>query len=124
MVKHIGRYFKYSDERGTFEGLVNFGEWREINLITSDSGVKRGDHYHKETIELFIILEGEIKVNLRMVKDGKLIGNTKELFLKAGDVFVIEPYVNHTFFVIKDGKWINVLSKTIDPKQPDIHRIN
>jgi len=124
VLKRIGRYFKYSDERGTFEGLVNFGEWREINLITSHSGVKRGDHYHKETIELFIILEGEIKVSLQMVKNGRLIDNTEESFVKTGDVFVIEPYVNHIFFVMKDSKWINVLSKTIDPKQPDIHRIN
>ena len=121
MLKVINRYFMHKDKRGALEGLVNFGEWKEINLISSLAGVERGDHYHKETLELFIILEGKINVILEKVKDGKLVGSKTERIVKRGDVFLIDPFVNHTFRILDEAKWINVLSKKIDPKNPDIH---
>lgn len=122
MLKLIKRYFMHTDKRGTLEGLVNFGEWKEINLISSLAGVERGNHYHKETLELFIILEGEINVILEKVKDGKLIGNKIEMIVKGGDVFLIDPFINHTFRVLDEAKWLNVLSKKIDSQNPDIHK--
>lgn len=122
MLKVIKRYFIHEDKRGTLEGLVNFEEWKEINLISSLAGVERGNHYHKETLELFIILEGEINVILEKVKDGKLIGNKTERIVKGGDVFLIDPFINHTFRVLDKAKWINVLSKKIDSEHPDIHQ--
>jgi len=122
VLKFIKRYFMHEDKRGTLEGLINFGEWKEINLISSLAGVERGNHYHKETLELFIILEGKINVILEKVKDGKLVGSKAERIVKEGDVFLIDPFVNHTFRVLDKAKWINVLSKKIDPKNPDIYQ--
>lgn len=122
MLKIIKRYFMHEDKRGTLEGLVNFGEWKEMNLISSLAGVERGNHYHKETLELFIILEGKINVILLKVKDGKLVGSKTERIVNRGDVFLIDPFVNHTFRVLVEAKWINVLSKKIDPENPDIHK--
>jgi len=122
MIKFIKRYFKDSDERGSIEGIINYGEWKEINLITSSSGSVRGNHYHKHITELFIILDGEIKVVVQKVKDGKLVGDTFENNVKSGDVFLVESFVNHTFFVKKDSRWINVLSEAIKEKEPDLYR--
>lgn len=123
MLKVIKRYFMHKDKRGTLEGLVNFGEWKEINLISSLAGVERGNHYHKETLELFIILEGKVNIVLENVKDSKLVGNKTKQIVSKGDVFLIEPLVNHTFYVVEEARWINVLSKKIDPKNPDIHHV-
>jgi len=123
MIKFIERYFKDGDERGSIEGIINYGEWKEINLITSSSGSVRGNHYHKHITELFIILDGEIKVVVQKVKDGKLVGDTFENNVESGDVFLIESFVNHTFFVKKDSRWINVLSKAIKEKEPDLYSV-
>ena len=102
MLKVIKRYFMHKDKRGTLEGLINFGEWKEINLISSLAGIERGKHYHKETLELFIILEGKINVILEKIKDGKLVGSKTERIVKEGDVFLIDPFVNHTFRVLDE----------------------
>lgn len=122
MIERIERYFTASDERGSIEGLANFGEWEEINLIRSLAGTIRGNHYHKETIELFLILEGEILVSTCMVGQDNRPGEvTNKYYVKAGDVFLINPMVNHTFQVIMDSRWINLLSKKSDSQNPDIH---
>jgi len=103
-----------SDERGTFSNLITFGVWKEANLITSKAGTVRGNHYHVKATEVFIILDGEVEVYLQKVENGKNIGEIERHVVKGGDVFLIKPYINHTFFVKKDSKWINLLSELFD----------
>ena len=124
MLKFIERYFVHKDSRGSLEGLVNFGEWREFNMVSSGKGSTRGDHFHKETVELFIILGGEIEVRVQGVAGGLLIGESQKFLVQKGDVFMIEPEINHVFKVKKQSRWINVLSKAINENKPDIHKAN
>lgn len=123
MLKIVERYFRTGDDRGALEGLVNFGEWRELNLVTSRAGAVRGNHYHLTTRELFIILDGEIRVAVQSVEDGRLVGPVEERTVRPGDVVLVEPLANHTFTIVRDARWINVLSSRIDPANPDIHRV-
>ncbi len=123
MITFVERYFKYEDPRGSIQGLINSGSWREVNLITSSKNSIRGDHYHKETIELFIILEGEIEVISQRVVNNALMGNDTHFIVRSGDVFMVEPFCNHIFVVREDSKWINMLSEPIDKVSPDIHRV-
>jgi dTDP-4-dehydrorhamnose 3,5-epimerase-like enzyme len=124
MIEFISNYFEHSDERGSFQGLVNFGNWEEINIISSEAHSIRGNHYHKYTDELFIILEGRIKITLQNVLTNKKLGKKKKTFeVLKGDVFFIKKNVNHIFEIIEHSKWINVLSQKIDKEKPDIHRI-
>jgi len=125
MIEFISNYFEHSDERGSFQGLVNFGNWEEINIISSEAHSIRGNHYHKYTDELFIILEGRIKITLQNVLTNKKLGKKKKTFeVLKGDVFFIKKNVNHIFETIEFSKWINVLSMKINKKKPDINRIN
>jgi len=125
MIEFISNYFEHSDERGSFQGLVNFGNWEEINIITSEAHSIRGNHYHKYTDELFIILEGRIKITLQNVLTNKKLGKKKKTFeVLKGDVFFIKKNVNHIFETIEFSKWINVLSMKTNKKKPDINRIN
>lgn len=119
MIKFIRNYYNFHDDRGSFIGLVNSGTWKEINLITSDKNSIRGGHYHKNTIETFIILDGEIdvKVYLPNYPDEYEVYN-----VKAGDVFMIKPMVVHTFYVKSSAKWINLLSNKMDMNSPDIYK--
>ena len=124
MIKFIPNYIEHSDKRGYFHGLINFGNWEEINFICSEAGTIRGNHYHENTDELFIILEGKINIILQRVLGNKDLENNKETFsVKEGDVFLIKKNVNHIFQIIEYSKWINVLSKKIDKEKPDIRRV-
>jgi oxalate decarboxylase/phosphoglucose isomerase-like protein (cupin superfamily) len=122
MLKLVARYFRARDDRGTLEGLVNFGDWREMNLVSSRAGSVRGDHYHRDTREIFIILDGEIRAAAQAVEDGRLVGPVEHLVVAPGDVVLVEPLTNHTFEVVQDARWINALSRRIDPTAPDILR--
>ena len=123
MIEFIPNYIEYSDKRGSFLGLINFGNWEEINIISSEADTVRGDHYHKNTDELFLILEGKIKITLQKVLGNKVLDNEKETFdVQEGDVFLIKKNVNHIFETIEYSKWINVLSQKLNIDNPDIHR--
>ena len=58
MIKFINSYFQNDDNRGNIYGIINQSNWQEINIISSRKGSVRGGHYHKKTIELFFIIEG------------------------------------------------------------------
>ncbi|MFH2069164.1 MAG: hypothetical protein ABII89_06870 [Candidatus Omnitrophota bacterium] len=124
MLTFIKRYFLHKDDKGSLEGLVNFGNWREFNMIYSEEGSIRGNHFHKDTAELFIILGGEIEVRVQRVAGGLLVGESQKFLVQKGDVFMIEAEINHVFKVKKQSNWINVLSKAINKNNPDIHRAN
>ncbi|MBA7708785.1 hypothetical protein ES703_117689 [subsurface metagenome] len=123
MIKRIENYVFHKDDRGTFKGLVNFGKWEELNIVSSNEGTIRGNHYHKETVELFIILEGEIKVVTQKVINQRLDKNASENIVKKGDIFLIDPMINHTFYINKKSRWMNLLSKRMNPHNPDINKV-
>ena len=85
--------------------------------METKAGQTRGFHYHKETIELFFIIEGKIEVSIR-TPEGEL---KKQFIAEKGDIFLIEPFEIHTFHTRVDSKWLNFLSKRIDDQNPDFH---
>jgi len=117
-MRHLKPYFEHTDARGVISGIVQNDICREINYITSKKGVIRGNHFHKNTAERFFIISGIVAVAVESMKTKK---KTK-FMAKAGDIFTIEPYEHHTFKVMKDASWINMLSKPINAANPDIHR--
>ena len=123
MLRFVNRYFVHTDERGSIQGLINEGTWKELNIISSDAGVVRGNHYHKNTQELFIILEGEIDVQTQRVSEGHPEGKPSVYHVKAGDVFWVEPMTNHVFTPRTSSKWINALSEPVDKEHSDFYRI-
>jgi dTDP-4-dehydrorhamnose 3,5-epimerase-like enzyme len=120
LIRRVDRYVSREDSRGSFEGLINRGVWREFNLITSFAGVKRGGHYHKESDELFFIIEGEIVVHAQRVTVGKLAGPLEVFNFAQGDVFIIDKMVHHIFYIREPSRWINALSIVFDENHPDI----
>lgn len=116
----LNPYFYFKDDRGKIIGINNDQRWEEINYIESTKGSIRGNHYHKETLEGFYIIEGKIKVTLI-----NLIGKTRKEFIVAkGDIFLIAPNIIHIFQILADSKWINMLSKKMDQQPKDIYYIN
>jgi len=122
MIRFIQPYFEHADARGAIRGLVNFGAWEELNLIRSEAGAVRGNHYHERTDELFVVLEGRIRITLQRVAHGALAAERKECEVKAGDVFMVERNVNHVFEILEPSVWLNALSIRTDPAHSDIRR--
>lgn len=117
----VPRYFEHVDARGSITGLLNIGVWREVNLISSDAGMTRGGHFHKVTEECFVILSGQIRVLFRKCnKPGEW--RKEECLFGAGDVFIVRPWVEHTFVVLEKAQWINLLNMPVDQIQPDFHK--
>jgi len=69
-------------------------------------------------------LEGNIEVNVQRVENNNLIGDISVYIVKSGDVFWIDPYINHKFIPKSFSKWINALSEPLDNENPDIHRVS
>lgn len=122
MIQFVERYFRFEDTRGILEGLLNTGSWGELNLIGSRAGAVRGNHYHRETTEAFVMLEGEAIVTVQRVREGLLEGPAVEHRVGPGSVFLIAPGTNHVFRVTKDARWLNLLSLPMDAAAPDLHR--
>ena len=124
MIIFLPNYFTKGDARGKMIGLVNEGNWKELNFFSTKPNQRRGNHYHKKTDELFIILKGRIKVELNSVSDsGKLIGDSKSIIITKGDVFIIPKMIFHSFDIIEESNWINGLSLKMNNKAPDIFHL-
>lgn len=111
-------YFYFEDARGKFLGIVQNHKWEEINFIESLRACVRGNHYHKKTKEGFYIIKGKIKVKLIDLIDG----SEKEFIVEHGDAFIVKPNIIHTFEVLEDSQWINMLSKPMKVGEEDIYR--
>ena len=118
-MQKLSPYFIRDDDRGGFLGITQ-ESWAEVNFIETGANQVRGNHYHKETRELFFIVSGEIEVVIDDLNSGKHF----ELSFRKGDIFIIEPYEVHTFRTSTDAQWINMLSKPMDPQNPDFHHVD
>jgi quercetin dioxygenase-like cupin family protein len=111
-------YREFADARGSMRGVVNAGQWEEINYVETSAGCTRGGPYHRSTRELFLLLSGTVKVRVREISAAE--SDVREHVLSAGSIFVIEPREVHWFETLTPCTWINVLSKRIDESAPDI----
>lgn len=115
-MRKIEPYQQREDARGRLVGLMNEGTWEEFNYLETAAGHTRGNHYHKFTLELFFILDGEIDIEITR-PDGSRLND----YVSAGTILLIEPGEIHTFHCRTPTRWINVLSKRFDPAAPDLH---
>jgi len=118
-VEFLEKYTIHEDARGSFLGIINRYTWGEINFIETKAGVRRGNHYHRYTKELFYILSGEIQVDVQNIFDKQ----EHHFRAKPNMVFVIDPYEVHTFTTLEDSTWLNMLSHRMDDKIPDFFKL-
>ena len=124
MITFYKNYFHSADSRGLIKGIINEGNWQEINYFETTKNQIRAEHYHKETDELFIILKGKIKITLEKIDNNGNRSSKKENYeIKKDDIFVISRMTYHVFEILENSIWINALSKKMDRTSPDIHSI-
>ena len=105
LVEMLSPDFEFEDTRGKITQLVHQG-FSQVNVITTKAGVFRGGHYHKENEEAFFIVSGKCVV---IAEDKE--GNKEKYEFKSGDMFLIEPFVMHSFDYPKDTLLVSMYSK-------------
>ena len=98
MIEMIKPDFEFQDGRGSLTQLVHDG-FRQFNIIFSKKGVLRGDHYNKENREAFYVISGSFELTVK-TECGQEVHTFKE-----GDMFLVPPYVSHSFYYLEDT-WI------------------
>lgn len=117
-MKKIKPYMQKLDDRGKIVGITQ-SNWSEVNYIESNKSTTRGNHYHKKTIESFYIISGKIKIEIFNIKTKK----NQITEVNAGDIFIIQPFELHTFTMIENSSWINMLTVPIKENDMDFYTI-
>jgi len=120
----MNKYFPFVlkqniDERGNFVETIRLGIGGQISFSTTKSGVTRGNHYHTQKIERFIVLKGEAKIQLRRIGTQKKY----EFYLDGNDPSYIDMPIWYTHNITNIGNddlytqfWVN---EWYDESKPD-----
>ena len=107
LIEYLKPDFEFKNENGSLKQLVHDG-WQQVNVITSLPGSVRGGHYHKFNREGFYIVEGSFTLR---VWDAD---STETYEMQAGDMFLIPPYVFHTFEYHEETTLVSLYSRGVE----------
>ena len=107
-IKFVNPEFVHKDNRGALTQIVSKGKWGQVNYIESQAGAIRGNHYHEINRELFYIING--KFILILENEGKEM----KYEILSGDMFIIEPFVNHSFEYLQKTMLITMYDKGVE----------
>lgn len=99
--------FQFKDERGTLTQLIHNG-FKQVNVISSCGGVRRGGHYHRFNREAFYVITGRLELFAR--KDGQ----TENHIFGTGDFFSIAPHICHDFLFLEDTVLVSMYDKGVE----------
>lgn len=107
LITYLKPDFVFKNDAGSLKQLVHDG-WKQINIITSHPGSTRGGHYHKYNREGFYVAEGRFL--LTVWKDDE-----REIYeMRRGDMFLIPPYVFHTFEYYEETLLVSMYSDGVE----------
>lgn len=107
LIEFLKPDFIFENDAGSLKQLVHDG-WNQVNIISSVGGSVRGGHYHKYNEEAFYIITGAFKL-IVWLEDRK-----EEYEIKAGDFFMINKNVFHTFEYAEDTWLISMYSSGVE----------
>lgn len=107
MYKSLLPDFTFKDERGSLIQLVHSG-YVQVNIITTNKGVVRGNHYHRKCREAFYVISGCVEVTLTSNEEKQ-----KTLF-KAGDFFEIPPMIVHKMYYPEDCVMVALYDRPVE----------
>jgi dTDP-4-dehydrorhamnose 3,5-epimerase-like enzyme len=88
----------FEDERGTIMDIFSNVSIEHATIIHSKKGSVRGNHYHKETVQMDFIVSGQIRILSQKVGEEKIT----EAILNANDLIVHQPSEAHTMIALED----------------------
>ena len=120
-VKTITSYCKFADKRGEFLGILNSGNWQEINLVQTNESATRGGHYHRKATEIIFLIEGQAQVILAPYDD---LERSQEYTLEPSHGIQIPPYTAHRFIYQAKSKHLQLLDLRFDPMNEDLFAVD
>ena len=105
----------FKDDRGILHWaspkLLNF-DYKYLTIGSIEPGCKRGNHYHKKTIEQFMCINGKVTC----------VMDNERAVLEPGDLVYIPLLAIHTF--VNEGKetayFLEFKDREFDKQDPDI----
>ncbi len=91
----------HRDERGTITDLVTGERFDAVALITSVKGSVRGNHYHRETLQVIYVVRGRIEIVTQMPG-----GPVRRTTATAGDLVRTPPVERHAVVALEDAELI------------------
>lgn len=110
---------RHADARGAFSELVRADGPGQTSVSTTVPGISRGDHFHFDKVERFVVVSGEATISLR-----QLFTDDVRTFRVSGDepVFVdMPPLVTHNIVNVGDTTLTTIFwaGDHFDPAVPD-----
>jgi len=112
----------HTDQRGTlFEAVKSVGGGGQSFASTTGPGITRGDHFHLNKVERFLVLQGEAKIRVRRVMSDEVW----EYSVSGKQPAIVDMPTLHTHSIENVGEaplltlfWTNEL---FNPKSPDTY---
>lgn len=111
-------YSRIQDSRGSLEGIVNQGQWQEVNIVKTLATQVRGGHFHRRTQEIIFLLSGKALVELAPCNQ---ICHPEKLILLPGEGIKILPNTIHLFTYLEDSTHIQLMDLRFDPQNQDMY---
>jgi quercetin dioxygenase-like cupin family protein len=99
------REIAFKDERGLIIDIVQDQEFEHATLIASKAGARRGDHYHKLSVQTVYVLSGRLQV-LAQWPDREV----ETVELGPGAIVTNEAFERHAMIALEDSLFL-VLTK-------------
>lgn len=112
---------QHADQRGAFSELVRADGLGQTSISTTVPGISRGDHFHFEKVERFIVVNGEATISLR-----RLLTDKVDTFRVSGDqpMFIdMPPLVTHNIVNVGNSTLTTLFwaGDHFDPAIPDTY---
>ncbi len=89
------------DDRGEITDILTKENIEYVTLITSEKGATRGNHYHKETVQMVYILQGRMKLLTQMPEQPVVA-----TILEKGDLAVTVPMERHAMEALEYSEFM------------------
>lgn len=93
----------HEDNRGAIADIFYSQNINHVAIIKSKKGVRRGDHYHKETTQHVLITKGTMVYVYQPVDKSEPV---KHILMKEGDIVSTHPLEIHTLLFPSDNEFV------------------
>ncbi|MBM3232284.1 hypothetical protein FJZ21_02815 [Candidatus Pacearchaeota archaeon] len=93
----------HEDNRGKIADVFYKADLKNVSIITSKKGVRRGDHYHKETTQHMLMTKGSLIYVYQPVDKSQPV---KYVHAKEGQLVSTPPFEIHTLLFPEDNEFI------------------
>lgn len=93
----------HEDNRGKIADIFYNEDINHVAIISSKKGVRRGDHYHKETTQHCLVIRGSM---IYVSQPSDKSEPVKYILIKEGDIISTPPFEVHTLLFPEDNEFI------------------